>query len=141
VSIEAFTQAWADAWAAELNASPSYRAAAARWDGAVALVMEDAGDRAGRAVLLDLWHGGCRSAVAMDAGADAPALADAAFVFSGALAGWRQVFAEGVSPVIALLNGRIRLARGRLAALLPYAGAAKELLELAGRVVTSFPEG
>jgi putative sterol carrier protein len=137
VALEAFSQAWAEAWASELNGSDAYHATAERWEGAVALVLEDPEPDARRAVLLDLWHGRCRSART----ANPDALDEAAYVFAGNLAAWKQVLAAGASPVMALMSGKIRLAKGSLTALLPYAAAAKELLGLAGRVPIRFPEG
>lgn len=137
MALEAFSQRWAEAWAEELNASPAYRAAAERWEGAVALILAEADPGGGRAVLLDLWHGACRSAGAVD---PEQAREAAAFVFQGDLAAWRHVLCEGGSPVLALMGGRIRLTKGSLTALLPYASAAKELLELAARVPTVFPD-
>ena len=137
MALEAFSQPWADAWAGQLNASPAYQAAAERWEGSVALVLDDPDPAARRAVLLDLWHGACRSAVAAD---PETAREQAVYVFKGGLAAWRQVLCDGGSPVLAIMSGGIRLAKGSLAALLPYAAAAKELLELAGRVPTAFPD-
>src|SRR6187397_468808 len=81
VVLEAFSQRWAEAWAAELNASQAYRSAAERWEGMVALVLDDPDDAdARRAVVLDLWHGACRSARTAKPEA---ALEEAAFVFQG----------------------------------------------------------
>lgn len=137
MSLEAFTQSWAEAWASELNASEAYRTTAEHWEGAVALVLEDSDPARHRSVLLDLWHGRCRSARA----ADPEDLDEAAYVFTGNLAAWKQVLASGASPVVAMMTGKIRLSKGSLTALLPYASAAKELLELAGRVPTRFSEG
>ncbi len=136
MALEAFSQQWAEAWAAELNASAAYQTAAAKWEGAVALVLADPDPAVRRAVLLDLWHGACRSAGTADPDA---AVFQAAYVFQGEPAAWRHVLVEGGSPVMALMTGKIRLAKGSLTALLPYASAAKELLELAGRVPTVFP--
>ena len=137
MSLEAFSQGWAEAWASELNGSEAYRTTAERWEGAVALVLEDSDPAARRAVFLDLWHGRCRSART----ADPDGLDEAAYVFAGDLAAWKQVLATGGSPVLALMTGSIRLAKGSLSSLLPYASAAKQLLELAGRVPTRFSEG
>jgi putative sterol carrier protein len=137
VALEAFSQWWAEAWAGELNASPAYRSAAEHWEGAVALVLEAPDPPASRAVLLDLWHGECRSA---RTASPQDAREAAAFVFQGGPAAWRQVLCDGGSPILALMSGRIRLAKGSLAALIPYAAAAKELLDLAARVPTTFPE-
>lgn len=133
----AFSQSWAEAWAAELNASPAYRSAAESWEGAVALVLEDPTPADSRAMVLDLWHGVCRSAGTTDPDA---AREKAAYVFQADRAAWRHVLCEGGSPVVALMSGKIRLAKGSLVALLPYASAAKELLGLAARVPTAFPE-
>jgi putative sterol carrier protein len=133
----AFTASWADAWCAALNTSETYRAAAVKWEGSVALVVRTAPDQEPRnAVFLDLEPGACRGARL----ASADDLAAAVFVFEGAPAVWREVLAGRVSPVMALMSGRLRLARGELARLLPYAAAAKELLVLAGAVDTTFPE-
>jgi putative sterol carrier protein len=136
VTFDAFSAAWAQAWAQALNESSAYREAAAEWEGPVALVLDD-GPGSRRAVLLDLWHGGCRAAGT----ADPDDLEAARFVFRGSAAAWRHILVEGGSPVVALLSGRIRLARGDLSALLPYASAARELLSLAGSVPVRFTEG
>lgn len=137
MTLLAFSQDWAEAWAAALNASPEYREAAATWEGPVALLLDDGVSEARRAVLLDLWHGSCRSARAVEP----DALSDAGFVFRANSGGWRDVLSGKTSPVMALMSGKIRLARGNLADLLPYASAAKQLLDLAGGVPTRFPEG
>jgi putative sterol carrier protein len=88
-------------------------------------------------VVLDLWHGACRSAQVADPGD----LDEARFVFQGTSAAWRHILTESGSPVLALMTGKIRLAKGELSALLPYAGAARHLLGLAGSVPTRFEEG
>jgi len=137
VALEAFSPEWAQAWARVLNQSDEYRSAAAAWEGAVGLLLDDGEPAGRRAVVLDLWHGACRSAQV----ADPDNLESATFVFRGNRAAWRHILAEGGSPVMALLSGRIRLAKGELTALLPYAHAARELLGLAGSVPTRFCEG
>ncbi|HEU5219986.1 MAG TPA: hypothetical protein VFU23_15100 [Gemmatimonadales bacterium] len=136
--LEAFTQSWTQAWARELNESPAYRTAAATWEGPVALILDDPDPAARKAVVLDLWHGACRTA-----GVAAPetALSQVRFAFEGGRDAWRQVLSDGGSPALALMSGQIRLTKGSLAALLPFASAAQALLELAGRVPTAFPDG
>ena len=133
----AFTQEWAEAWGAALNESAEYRAAAATWEGPVALLLDDGVPEARRAVVLDLWHGACRSART----ADPDGLETSGFVFQASSAGWKAVLSGNTSPAMALLSGKIRLGRGNLAALLPYAAAAKQLLDLASQVPTRFLEG
>lgn len=135
--LAAFSQEWAQAWALALNESDEYKRAAATWEGAVGLLLDDGDPAFRRAVVLDLWNGACRAAQVTD-----PDNLDAArFVFRGDRSAWRHILTEGGSPVMALMTGRLRLAKGELSALLPYAAAARELLGLAASVPTSFEVG
>jgi putative sterol carrier protein len=134
-----FTDVWAKAWCRELNGSAAYKAAAANWEGAVALVMlpdPALGIPAPRAVHLDLHCGGCRGAHP----ANPADLAGAAFVFEGAAATWRELLGGRLSPLMALIGGKLRLARGELTALLPYVNAARELVATAAIVHGQFPD-
>lgn len=137
---EVFTSAWADAWRDTLNANAAYRRAAAAWEGAVALVMHPDGTLgipATRAVFLDLWHGECRAArVAHDGD-----LATAPYVIEARAAVWRDLLTARSSPILALMTGKLSLTRGSIAALLPYATAANELVATAALVETVFPAG
>jgi len=135
---EAFTAAWANAWRDALNANETYRRAAASWEGAVALVMHPDG-KAGiaerRTAFLDLWHGACRAArVASEAD-----LAAALFVIEAGAGTWRDLLSARTSPILALMTGKLSLTRGSVAALLPYASAANELVTTATLVHTVFP--
>ena len=134
MSLELFSDGWARAWCAALNASEGYRAAARNWEGVVALVM-NGGDTA-RAAVIDSGGGVCRTARA----ADAADLAGAEYVFEGGADVWREVFTGQVAPVMALMTGRLKLSRGSLGALMPHAAAARELLAAAGTVPVIFPE-
>lgn len=135
---EVFTGAWADAWRDALNASEGYRRAAAAWEGAVALVMQPdgtAGIDERRAVFLDLWHGECRAArVAADGDVEA-----AAYVIEASAGTWRDLLGARSSPIMALMTGRLSLTRGNIAALLPYASAANELVATAACIESIFP--
>lgn len=132
MSAEVFTEEWAREWCAALNGSETYRAAAATWEGSVALVMRsDAGGGDGgdgdRAVFLDLWHGECRAARR----ATADDLVRATYVLEATASDWRELLEGRMVPAMALLAGRLRLTRGSLATLLPYVGAARELVATA----------
>lgn len=137
---EVFTAPWAEAWCAELNASEPYRKAAARWEGALVLVMTEnpaMGVGKTRRLFLDLHHGSCRGARAAttdDAGS-------APFVLEAPPAVWKRVLEGGLDPLLGLMTGKVRLARGSLAKLTPQVQAAKELVRSAGRLPTSFPPG
>jgi putative sterol carrier protein len=136
---EVFTERWAHAWCHELNASEVYRTAAATWEGAVGLMMRAdplLGIAEARAVVLDLWHGKCRGYRV----SDASDLADVAYLVEAAPADWREVLSGRASPILSLMSGRLRLTQRNLAALLPYANAAKELVTTAATVHARFPE-
>jgi putative sterol carrier protein len=137
-ALEVFTAPWAVAWGEALRASESYRRAAARWEGS--LLMELGPDQtrgivAPRAVLLDLWHGDCRAA-RLATGEDA---ATATYAVRGAAAVWQELLARRVEPLFALVAGRLRLERGSLSALTPFAAAARELVVAAASLEAEFP--
>jgi putative sterol carrier protein len=135
---EVFTQDWAEAWCAALNASTAYRQAAATWEGAVALVMTadvEAGVPQQRAVYLDVAGGTCGGARL----ADAADLSSARYVIEATPAGWQAMLSGAIAPLMALMSGKLRLTRGNFATLLPYANAARELVATAATVPCRFP--
>ena len=130
--VDAFSEAWAAAWGQALNASERYRQATATWEGSVVLRQADDG----RGVFLDLWHGGCRGArLALAADGEA-----AAYVLEATRADWREFMTGRLAPIHALMTGKLRLAKGDLTSLVPYAAAAGALIGIAGTIETSFPE-
>ncbi len=136
---DVFTDSWVAAWGRELNASSAYREAAADWEGAVALRMgADAalGIPEPRAVWLDLHHGLCRDARS----ASEADLGAAKYVIEAEAAVWRDLLAGRMSPITALLAGKLRLAHGSLMGLLPYATAAQLLVATATIIQQQFPE-
>lgn len=137
---ELFSDAWAQAWGEQMSASPAYRQAAARWEGAVVLVMEAdvaLGVPVERAVCADLWHGDCRGS----GEASAPERAQASVVIIAGARTWRDVLEGRTDPVFGLMSGALRLERGSVAALFPFTAAAKEMVAAARRVEASFPAG
>lgn len=139
MAIEAFSQAWAQEWCGILNSRPAYQKAAATWEGAVALVMtRDASAHSERkTVFLDLWHGECRAARIPSDGD----LESARYILSGTAQGWKGVLSGTVAPLTAIMTGKIRLAKGSLGTLVPYAAAARELVEAALAMEVTFPDG
>ena len=133
----AFSDSWARAWGDALNGSAGYRVAAAGWEGSIVAAVVDSGGATIAAVFLDVHHGECRAARA----ATAADLAGTDFLIEGDADAWRDLFGRRLAPLMALMTGRIRLARGELTRLLPYAGAAKELIDLAASIDSEFPPG
>jgi putative sterol carrier protein len=140
MSAEIFTADWADAWSDAINDNADYKKAAAKWEGAIGLVMTpDAGmgiDTT-RVVVADLWHGDSRGAEAGDEGL----LEDVPFVITASPQIWKSVLSKKTDPIVGLMGGKLKLTKGGLFALLPYAKAAKELVGSAIAVDTSYPEG
>ncbi|HSE28690.1 MAG TPA: SCP2 sterol-binding domain-containing protein [Gemmatimonadales bacterium] len=129
-----FSPEWCTAWCAAINAEPAYAQAAAGWEGAVVLVAE--GDGVARTgAWLDLHRGRCRAARPA-----APAdEAGARYVLTATPSVWKQVLTGALGPLMGVMLGKVRLAKGGLTELVPYAGAAKVMVEMAGRVPASFP--
>jgi putative sterol carrier protein len=133
-----FSDAWATACAVVLNQNDAYRTSAATWEGAILLLMTpDATGGEERRVFLDLWHGECRSARAASVADEA----EARYVLAGTQAAWRLVLTGKVAPLLAIMTGKLRLAKGSLVELVPYTGAAKELVTAAAAIDATFPEG
>lgn len=130
-----FSDSWTVAWATELVASEAYQRAASTWEGSIVLSMAQA-DGGEQAAYVDLWHGECRAARA----ATEDDLATADYLIRAELATWRKVMEGELDPVFGLMSGRLKLARGSLARLLPYVEASKELVAAASRVDTLLPD-
>jgi putative sterol carrier protein len=140
MAAEIFTDDWARLWSDSINANEDYKKAATKWEGAIAMVMtSDAGMGVPeeRIVIADLWHGDCRGAKA----AEAAELDETPYLIKAEPAAWKSVLAGKTDPIVGLMGGKLKLAKGSLFALLPYAKAAKELVRSAIEVETSFPEG
>jgi len=140
MSAEIFTQEWAVLWSECINQSEAYRKAAATWEGAIALIMsvdESMGIPTERFVVADLWHGESRGATALER----QLCDDAPYAITATPANWKNVLKGKTDPIVGLTVGKLKLTRGGLFALLPYAKAAKELVGAAMQVDTSFPPG
>ncbi len=135
MAIEIFSDEWARACSHAINRRPSYREAAANWEGDVVLRMYGDDPESARAVYLDLWHGECREArAAGDADLEA-----ARHVLEASPGAWQQLLQGQLAPLLALVTGRLKVTRGSLTALIPYATAARELVLAAMEVDTAFP--
>lgn len=137
---EIFTHPWAEAWCRAIHDSDAYRRAAAGWEGAIAVVMTpdpEMGVAAERAVFLDLAGGDCRGGRRAHEGD----LEKALFVLRATPAVWKRVLGREIEPIWGLMSGKIELAQGSIAKLIPYAKAAKEMVESAAGLDATFPAG
>jgi putative sterol carrier protein len=132
-----FSSEWASACARILNGQDGYRSAASTWEATIVLTMTAIGaDGNERRVFLDLYRGECRSARAAVASDEE----GARYVLSGTAAAWEQVLTGTLAPLLAIMTGKLRITKGGLMDLMPYVGAAKELVAAAALVPASFPD-
>jgi putative sterol carrier protein len=139
MSHEVFTQDWAVAWGEAIRASDAYRTAAQRWLWPMVITMSFGSELnlAERSVFLDLFEGDCREARS----ATETDRAVVPFIISGDFDGWKQVLERDLDPILALMTGKLKLAKGSLASLIPYVTSARELVAAASRVPYRLPEG
>jgi putative sterol carrier protein len=140
MAAEIFTSDWATLWGDAINANTDYKKAATRWEGAIGMIMtvdQEMGIPEERIVIADLWHGDCRGAVT----GSTDDLEDVPYHIKANPATWKSVLAGKTDPIVGLMGGKLKLSKGSLFALLPYAKAAKELVNSAIAVDTSYPEG
>jgi putative sterol carrier protein len=135
---EVFTDEWSAACRARLNERGRFRTVAPSWKSPVALLMR-ADPRLGldgeRLVYLELRDGACvaaRSATDEDR-------SRAEFILAADAAQWKRMLEGDLDPITAVMMGRLKLERGSLAALLPHAAAARELIAAAREVGGRFP--
>ena len=137
---ELFTAEWADAWRTALNASAAYRAAAAEWRDTLTVVLladPEFGVPEDRSVFLQLFEGECREARM----ATANDRLESAYVIEAVPAVWQGVLRGTLAPLTAIALGKLRLAKGSLTQLMPFAAAARELVAAATALDTRYPEG
>ncbi|MEP7326580.1 MAG: Fis family transcriptional regulator [Gemmatimonadota bacterium] len=137
--MEAFSEEWARTWCQALNGDPAFRSAAHGWAGDVTLVMtqSSAPEAPQRSVRVDIRHGECFTSNP-DAGSD---IAESSYVLAATGAAWNELLSGRQNPLTALMTGKLRLTRGSLVALLPYAAMARELIRLAIGMNATIPEG
>jgi len=129
-----FSESWAQACAERINARPAYRAAGAAWEVVVVLRM-DGPDAHVRRVRFDLGGGRCQLARAGTVEDESVSR----YILSGQASAWELVLTGRAAPLLAIITGKLRLTKGRLPELLPFADAAKELVGAAAEVEVEFP--
>lgn len=132
-----FSIEWADAFRDAINADAQYAAVAKSWTWPVALVL-DATPSYGYpqpvAVQFTLDRGHCSAAVIMP-----PHTVSATFVLRADYETWKEVARDGLDPIVAVTQGRVKFT-GPLGTLLMHAKAASALVGAARVVPTGFPD-
>ncbi len=133
------SEAWLKDYVDRINASSSYREAAAAWEGDVCFVFErepDKGVPEDVWAWLDLWHGECRDAkhgISEEEGEKAK------FIIRAPYSRWKEVITGTLDPVKGMMQGKLKL-KGDLPTIVRHVNAANELVAIAGTVPTEFPD-
>jgi putative sterol carrier protein len=129
-------------WTAEFEGlvqeDADYREYAKEWEGSVALQINaepEAGLDDDIFILMDLWHGDCRSIRIVPR--EAAERAD--YQITGDYAKWKAVLQKELDVVKAIMQGKLKL-RGDLPTIVRNVKAATRLVELAGMVEGRFPD-
>ena len=131
-----FSAEWARALQLELDRSEEFRQAASGWQGRLVLeTRPDPAEGTAAAVALYLDDGLCREARS----ARAEDREAATFVIAGRDEVWQRMLRGEASPLTALLRGQLKLAKGSVAGLMPFASAAEQLVRAAARIAAAAP--
>ncbi len=130
------TPAWIATYEKLIQNDAEYRKLAQGWEGSVIIHIEaapDVGLDDGMYLLIDLWHGDCRSVrlVPTQAGEDGD------YVLTAAYDRWKQVMTKDLDVVKGLMQGKIKL-KGHLPTIVRYNKAAVRLVDLVATIPTIF---
>lgn len=132
-----FTPEWGALYEKTIQGDAAYKDAAKTWEGTVVLHVEAApeyGLDIDIYVLLDLWHGDCRSIrlVPPEAGEAGD------FVITGSLERWTQVAKKELDSTKGMMQGKLKL-KGDLPTIVRAVRASQRLTDLSADVGGSFP--
>lgn len=130
------TPEWTATYERLIQEDADYREAAKTWEGSVVihlLANPALGLDKDSFLLMDLWHGDCRSVriVPRTAGENGD------FVLSGELERWEAVMAKELDTTKAMMQGKIKL-KGNLQTIVRYVKAASRLTEISTLIGTKF---
>jgi len=129
------SDAWIKAMMEDLNGSAAYLEAAKNWEGDFCFIVEPGGSLQNTVYLyMDLFHGKCRAAFALDD----PTQHQPAYRLAGPVATWKKVMTKKLDPMQAMMTGQLKLS-GNMATVMRNVRAAKELVESCTRIETEFP--
>lgn len=130
------TPEWVAAYEKLIQEDAEYKEAAKTWEGTVVIHImanPDLGVNQDTYMLMDLWHGDCRSVrlVPPEVGMNAD------FVLSGELERWEAVMAKELDSTKAMMQGKIKL-KGDLTKIVRYVKASTRLTDLSTQIGSKF---
>jgi len=132
------TPEWTQILGEIIDGDAEYKAAAKTWEGAITLVVQakpEVGLDEDISVVLDLWHGDCRSGKVLpkEEAAKAP------YVMTGSLDTWKAVGTGKTDAIKATMLGKIKL-KGNMANVVRHVKAAKRLANCTGLFESVWPD-
>jgi len=126
---------WVKAAQEELNNSESYREAAANWEGDILfLITALPGEKKEKALYMDLWHGNCRDAYAVDDLSEV----QSEFSITAPFPVWKKVLQRDLDPIRGLVSRQLKL-KGNMMKVMKAPRAAVELVNSCAQVDTEWP--
>ena len=130
------TPEWVATYEKLIQEDGEYKEAAKQWEGTVVihiLANPELGLDEDSYMMMDLWHGDCRSVrlVPKDVGGNAD------YVLSGELERWEAVMAKELDTTKAMMQGKIKL-KGDLPTIVRYVKASVRLTDISTMIGTKF---
>ena len=130
---------WTAAFKDAVNGNPAYKASGREWTHGVITLVVSANPALGLAedtcMWLDLHQGVCRDAKQVKR---SEADAGSAFTIVGDYPRWKQVIRKELEPIKGMMQGKLKLAKGPLPVIVRFVQAARDLVESATMVATTF---
>lgn len=127
---------WVKQLETELNSSEAYADAAKNWEGDFYFVIDPDKDNPQletKYLYMDLWHGKCRAAYAVDN----KDVKNPAFIMSGAYSKWKRVVTAQLDPIQGLMTGQLKL-KGNMVMVMKNVKAAQEMVKACTRIDAEF---
>ncbi len=130
------TPEWVAAYEKLIQGDAEYKEAAQAWEGTVVihiLAKPELGLEKDIFMMMDLWHGDCRSVrlVPAEVGMNGD------YVLTGDLERWEAVMAKELDTTKAMMQGKIKL-KGNLSTIVRYVKASVRLTDLAADIGSKF---
>lgn len=133
------TPEWISVLEKNVQGDEAYRQAGKTWEGSITIHFKAdpaIGIDRDLHILMDLWHGECRSMRLVPARAGQAG----AYVITGDYDRWKAVMSGEIDPVKGMMQGKLKL-KGDMATVVRQVAAARRMVELVGTVDTRFPDG
>lgn len=129
-----FGEEWIQTLKNNINTNANYKQAAATWEGALALLVFVPQLNETHGVFLDLHKGTCLQAHAFNQSLDED---KTKYILKGESTTWLQILGGKMPPLMALMQGKLKLEKGSLFTLSKYANAAKEIVQSASSILNA----